>query len=144
MIKAYIDFWKRAFDFSGRSTRPDYWWVYLINVIISTILVVGFVLIPFFSNVSHNPAILNDSTEIQKMILKYIFAKKIVFILVIVTSIGAFLTYGQQYETLSRHLYILVAIVFILSSSLPIRTIKAFDKLQFGGVKCSLFIARIL
>ena len=71
MIKAYIDFWKRAFDFSGRSTRPDYWWVYLINVIISTILVVGFVLIPFFSNVSHNPAILNDSTEIQKMILKY-------------------------------------------------------------------------
>ena len=71
MIKAYIDFWKRGFDFSGRSTRPDYWWVYLINVIISTILVVGFVLIPFFSNVSHNPAILNDSTEIQKMILKY-------------------------------------------------------------------------
>ena len=67
MIKAYIDFWKRAFDFSGRSTRPDYWWVYLINVIISTILVVGFVLIPFFSDVSHNPAILNDSTEIQKM-----------------------------------------------------------------------------
>ena len=67
MIKAYIDFWKRAFDFSGRSTRPDYWWVYLINVIISTILVVGFVLIPFFSNVSHNPAILNDSTEIQKI-----------------------------------------------------------------------------
>ncbi|MDA5539738.1 hypothetical protein PJF60_03680 [Streptococcus thermophilus] len=35
MIKAYIDFWKRAFDFSGRSTRPDYWWVHLINVIIS-------------------------------------------------------------------------------------------------------------
>ena len=25
MIKAYIDFWKRAFDFSGRSTRPDFW-----------------------------------------------------------------------------------------------------------------------
>ena len=28
MIKAYIDFWKRAFDFRGRSTRPDYWWAY--------------------------------------------------------------------------------------------------------------------
>ena len=53
MIKAYIDFWNRAFDFSGRSTRPDYWWVYLINVIISTILVVGFVLIPFFSNLKY-------------------------------------------------------------------------------------------
>lgn len=25
MIKAYIDFWKRAFDFRGRSTRPDFW-----------------------------------------------------------------------------------------------------------------------
>lgn len=66
MIKAYIDFWKRAFDFRGRSTRPDYWWVYLINVIINTILVVGFVLIPFFSSVSNDPAILYDSAEIQK------------------------------------------------------------------------------
>ncbi len=42
MIKAYIDFWKRAFDFSGRSTRPDYWWAYLVNVIIITILTVLF------------------------------------------------------------------------------------------------------
>lgn len=40
MIKAYIDFWKRAFDFRGRSTRPDYWWAYLVNVIIITILTV--------------------------------------------------------------------------------------------------------
>ncbi|MFR8245741.1 MAG: DUF805 domain-containing protein [Streptococcus sp.] len=74
MIKAYIDFWKRAFDFSGRSTRPDYWWVYLINVIISTILVVGFVLIPFFSNVSHNPALLNNQTELQKIIFSLCLA----------------------------------------------------------------------
>ena len=51
MIKAYIDFWKRAFDFSGRSTRPDFWWAYLVNVIIITILTVFCVLIPFFSNV---------------------------------------------------------------------------------------------
>ena len=51
MIKAYIDFWKRAFDFSGRSTRPDYWWAYLVNVIIITILTVSCVIIPFFSNV---------------------------------------------------------------------------------------------
>ena len=42
MIKAYIDFWKRAFDFRGRSTRPDFWWTYLVNVIIMTILVVSF------------------------------------------------------------------------------------------------------
>ena len=35
----------------------------------------------------------------KDVFLKHIFVKKIVFILVIVTSIGAFLTYGQQYET---------------------------------------------
>ena len=72
MIKAYIDFWNRAFDFSGRSTRPDYWWVYLINVIISTILVVFCVLIPFFSNVDlSDPALLNNQTELQKIIFSY-------------------------------------------------------------------------
>ena len=70
-ITIFDDFWKRAFDFRGRSTRPDYWWVYLINVIINTILVVGFILIPFFSSVSNDPTILNDSAEIQKMILKH-------------------------------------------------------------------------
>ena len=64
MIKAYIDFWKRAFDFSGRSTRPDYWWAYLVNVIIITILTVFCVLIPFFSNVDlSDPALLNNPTE---------------------------------------------------------------------------------
>lgn len=70
--------------------------------------------------------------------------KKIVFMLVIITSIGAFLAYGHQFETFSRHLYILMATIFILSSSLPIKIIKVFDKLQFGGVKCSLYIAHIL
>ena len=72
MIKAYIDFWKRAFDFSGRSTRPDYWWAYLVNVIIITILTVFCVLIPFFSNVDFSdPALLNNSTELQKIIITY-------------------------------------------------------------------------
>ena len=70
MIKAYIDFWKRAFDFRGRSTRPDYWWASLVNVI--TILTVFCVLIPFFSNVDlSDPALLNNSTELQKIIITY-------------------------------------------------------------------------
>ena len=69
MIKAYIDFWKRAFDFRGRSTRPDYWWAYLVNVIIIIILTVFCVLIPFFSNVDlSDPA---NSTELQKIIITY-------------------------------------------------------------------------
>lgn len=88
MIKAYIDFWKRAFDFRGRSTRPDYWWVYLINVIINTILVVGFVLIPFFSNVSNAPAILNDSSEIQKMILKYMSPVMIFGLIILIPQLS--------------------------------------------------------
>ena len=72
MIKAYIDFWKRAFDFSGRSTRPEYWWAYLVNVIIITILTVFCVLIPFFSNVDFSdPALLNNPTELQKIIITY-------------------------------------------------------------------------
>ena len=72
MIKAYIDFWKRAFDFRGRSTRPDYWWAYLVNVIIITILTVFCVLIPFFSNVDlSDPALLNNPTELQKIIITY-------------------------------------------------------------------------
>ena len=72
MIKAYIDFWKRAFDFSGRSTRPDFWWAYLVNVIIITILTVFCVLIPFFSNVDFSdPALLNNPTELQKIIIIY-------------------------------------------------------------------------
>lgn len=72
MIKAYIDFWKRAFDFSGCSTRPDYWWAYLVNVIIITILTVFCVLIPFFSNVDFNdPALLNNPAELRQLIMGY-------------------------------------------------------------------------
>ena len=31
MIKAYKNFFKGFADFSGRSTRPDFWWVWLMN-----------------------------------------------------------------------------------------------------------------
>ena len=73
MIKAYIDFWKRAFDFRGRSTRPDYWWAYLVNVIIIYYSYCFFVfLFLFFSNVDlSDPALLNNPTELQKIIITY-------------------------------------------------------------------------
>lgn len=35
MLQAYKDFWKRYTDFSGHSSRSDYWWVYLCQTIIS-------------------------------------------------------------------------------------------------------------
>ncbi|WP_255441449.1 MULTISPECIES: DUF805 domain-containing protein [unclassified Synechococcus] len=38
MLDAYISGWKRAFDYSGRSTRGDYWWFILANIIIGLLL----------------------------------------------------------------------------------------------------------
>ncbi len=34
MIEAYKKFWKGYVDFEGRSTRSDYWFVYLVNILI--------------------------------------------------------------------------------------------------------------
>lgn len=34
IFKSYIDFWKRTFDFSGRSTRSDFWVPFLIHIFI--------------------------------------------------------------------------------------------------------------
>jgi len=33
MIKAYKKFWLNFFNFKGRSTRSDYWYVVLINIV---------------------------------------------------------------------------------------------------------------
>lgn len=38
MIEAYRDFWKNYFNFKGRTTREEFWWVVLINVIIDVVL----------------------------------------------------------------------------------------------------------
>ena len=35
MIQAYKNFFKNYAEFTGRSTRPDYWWVWLGNFILS-------------------------------------------------------------------------------------------------------------
>ena len=35
MIDAYKNFFKNYAEFTGRSTRPDYWWVWLGNLILS-------------------------------------------------------------------------------------------------------------
>ncbi len=37
MIDAYKSLWIRAFDFSGRSNRGDYWWAVLANFIVAII-----------------------------------------------------------------------------------------------------------
>ncbi len=38
MFDAYISGWQRAFDYSGRSTRGDYWWFALANLIVGIAL----------------------------------------------------------------------------------------------------------
>lgn len=35
MLKAYRDYWRYYSDFKGKSTRSDYWWVVLWNVLIN-------------------------------------------------------------------------------------------------------------
>ena len=38
MIEAYKRFWIRAFDFEGRTSRVDYWWVVLASFLIGLVL----------------------------------------------------------------------------------------------------------
>lgn len=50
MIKAYKNFFKGYVDFSGRSTRSDYWWIYLTNFFLGVFLYVA-----VYSTVVSNP-----------------------------------------------------------------------------------------
>lgn len=54
MIQAYKNFFKGFLDFSGRSTRSDFWWVWLMNNIFC---------IPFY--IIYFQMILNDGKEID-------------------------------------------------------------------------------
>ncbi len=38
MMEAYKKFWQNYFNFSGRSRRSDYWYVVLVNMIISLVI----------------------------------------------------------------------------------------------------------
>lgn len=38
MIQAYVDFWKNYVNFSGRTSRENYWWAILCNIIVSVLL----------------------------------------------------------------------------------------------------------
>ena len=52
MINAYKNFFKGYVDFAGRSTRSEYWWVWLGNMIL---------LIPFYS--AYGNALANSRDE---------------------------------------------------------------------------------
>ena len=40
MIDSYKIFWAKSFEFKGRSTRSEYWWAYLANIIIYFLLAI--------------------------------------------------------------------------------------------------------
>ena len=52
MIKAIKNFFNGYVDFSGRSTRADYWWIWLANIILS---------IPFY--MAYGAAMANPDSE---------------------------------------------------------------------------------
>ena len=40
LIEAYTSAWTRAFDYEGRSTRAEFWWFVLANLIVSALVAV--------------------------------------------------------------------------------------------------------
>ncbi|MCR4581462.1 MAG: DUF805 domain-containing protein [Bacilli bacterium] len=38
MVEAYKQYWKRAFDFKGRTSRADFWWAVLAIFLVSFVL----------------------------------------------------------------------------------------------------------
>ncbi len=40
LIEAYTSAWTRAFDYEGRSTRTEFWWFVLANLIVSALVAV--------------------------------------------------------------------------------------------------------
>lgn len=74
MIKAYIDFWKRAFDFKGRSSRPDYWWAFLVNVLITLVFTIAFVWVPLAVAINASGiSITNDSQAFMVLVSSYMW-----------------------------------------------------------------------
>ncbi len=58
MINAYKNFFKNYAEFTGRSTRPDFWWIGLANIILA---------IPF--DIVYGSAIANPDSEAAIMTL---------------------------------------------------------------------------
>lgn len=57
MIKAYFKYWKKTGDFKSFSSRSDYWWVFLVNFIIFTLISI----IHFFTLIPQAAKILNEA-----------------------------------------------------------------------------------
>ena len=38
LIHYYVDAWKKSFNYTSRSKRPNYWWFYLANFLLGLVL----------------------------------------------------------------------------------------------------------
>ena len=81
MINAYKNFFKNYAEFTGRSTRPDYWWVWLGNFILSIPFWIIYFYTVFLSTVMDS---IDDSvSEATFMVLGLVVIIYVVFYLAI-------------------------------------------------------------
>ena len=81
MINAYKNFFKGYAEFTGRSTRPDYWWVWLGNFILSIPFWVIYIYTVFLSTVMDSVS--DSASEATFMIFGLVAIIYVVFYLAI-------------------------------------------------------------
>ena len=81
MINAYKNFFKNYAEFTGRSTRPDYWWVWLGNFILSIPFWIIYFYTVFLSTVMDS--IDDSASEATFMVLGLVVIIYVVFFLAI-------------------------------------------------------------
>ena len=81
MINAYKNFFKGYAEFTGRSTRPDYWWVWLGNFILSIHFWVIYIYTVFLSAVMDSVS--DSASEAAFMIFGLVAIIYVVFYLAI-------------------------------------------------------------
>ena len=83
MFSAYAKFWKGYVDFTSRSSRSDYWWPVLVNVIIG--FLAGLLILLIGASTGFDP---NISTGTLTMILIVLFALGVYILAILLPSIA--------------------------------------------------------
>lgn len=81
MINAYKNFFKNYAEFTGRSTRPDFWWVWLGNLILSIPFWIIYFYIVYLSTVMDSVS--DSASEATFMVLGLVVIIYAVFYLAI-------------------------------------------------------------
>ena len=81
MINAYKKFFKNYAEFTGRSTRPDFWWVWLGNFILSIPFWIIYFYVLYFSTVM--VSVSDSASEAAFMVLGLVVIIYAIFYLAI-------------------------------------------------------------